>query len=180
LCSRDSAIKTASSAGDIEREIAEVRKVSGMSEEDQLKDQFRVLARAVRQHGSPALEDRLRAAFRTRVNQRRWKYVARVAAAVVIAAGLYAAWAHKRGSEQESAVSAPVHHRSGFIALPYAQSDVPLEQPVIVRVQIPASQLGGMGMPLGHLAAEEKVNADLLVGQDGIARAVRVVDEQVQ
>jgi hypothetical protein len=37
-----------------------------------------------------------------------------------------------------------------------------------------------MGMPLGHLAAEEKVNADLLVGQDGIARAVRVVDEQVQ
>jgi hypothetical protein len=99
---------------------------------------------------------------------------------VVIAAGLYLAWAHKRGSEQESAVSAPVHHRSGFIALPYAQSDVPLEQPVIVRVQIPASQLGGMGMPLGHLAAEEKVNADLLVGQDGIARAVRVVDEQVQ
>jgi hypothetical protein len=73
-----------------------------MSEEDQLKDQFRVLARAVRQHGSPALEDRLRAAFRTRVNQQRWKYVARVAAAVVIAAGLYAAWAHKRGSEQES------------------------------------------------------------------------------
>jgi hypothetical protein len=151
-----------------------------MSEEDQLKDQFRVLARAVRQHASPALEDRLRAAFRTRVNQRRWKYVARVAAMAVIAAGLYLAWVHKRGSEQESAVSAPAHHRSGFIALPYAQSDVPLEQPVIVRVQVPVSQLSGMGIPFAHVAAEEKVNADLLVGQDGVARAVRLVDEQVQ
>jgi hypothetical protein len=55
-----------------------------------------------------------------------------------------------------------------------------MEQPVIVRVQIPASQLGGMGIPFAHVAAEEKVNADLLVGQDGIARAVRLVDGQVQ
>jgi DNA-directed RNA polymerase specialized sigma24 family protein len=50
----------------------------------------------------------------------------------------------------------------------------------LVRVQIPASQLGGMGIPLAHVAAEEKVNADLLVGQDGIARAVRLVDGHVQ
>jgi hypothetical protein len=49
-----------------------------------------------------------------------------------------------------------------------------------VRVQVPVSQLSGMGIPFAHVAAEEKVNADLLVGQDGIARAVRVVDEQVQ
>ncbi|MGI9069984.1 MAG: hypothetical protein ACR2JB_01310 [Bryobacteraceae bacterium] len=151
-----------------------------MTEEEQLKDRLRALASAVPQNASPALEDRLRTAFRTRVHQRRWKYVARVAAAAVIAAGLYLAWTHKRGSDQETAVTTPVHHRSGFIALPYAQSDVPLEQPVIVRVQIPASQLGGMGMPFAHLAAEEKVNADLLVGPDGIARAVRLVDGQVQ
>jgi hypothetical protein len=151
-----------------------------MSEEDQLKDQLRALARAVPQNASPALEDRLRAAFRTRVNQRRWRYVATVAAAAVIAAGLYLAWTHKRGSDQETAVNIPVHHSSGFIALPYAQSDVPLEQPIIVRVQIPASQLGGMGMGVAHVAPEEKINADLLVGQDGIARAVRLVNEQVQ
>jgi hypothetical protein len=150
-----------------------------MSEEDQLKDQLRALARSIPQNASPALEDRLRATFRARINQRRWRYVARVAAAAVIAAGLYLAWTQKRGADQETAVNTPVHHSSGFIALPYAQSDVPLEQPVIVRIQIPASQLGGMGMPLAHVAAEEKVNADLLVGQDGIARAVRLVDEQV-
>lgn len=151
-----------------------------MNEEEQLRVRLRALAKAVPQHASPVLEDRLRVAFRTRVNQRRWSYVARVAAVAVIAAGLYLAWTHKRSSDQEAAVNAPVHHRSGFIALPYAESNVPLEQPVIVRVQVPVSQLGGMGIPFAHVAGEEKVNADLLVGQDGIARAVRLVDGQVQ
>lgn len=135
-----------------------------------------MLARVVPQNASQASEDRLRAAFRTRVSQRRWKYATRVAAAAVIAAGLYLAWTHKRGSDQETALNVPVHHQSGFIALPYAQSNVPLEQPVIVRVQIPASQLGEMGVPFAHIVAEERVNADLLVGQDGIARAVRLVE----
>lgn len=148
-----------------------------MTEEEQLRDRLGMLARAVPQHASPDLEDQLRAAFRIRVNQRRWKYVARVAAAAVIAAGLYLAWAHMRGPDQETAVVSPVHYRSGFIALPYAQSEVPLEQGVIVRVQIPVSELGVTGIPVAPTESiKEKVSADLLVGQDGIARAVRLVE----
>ncbi|MFL6350954.1 MAG: hypothetical protein ACJ74Z_03770 [Bryobacteraceae bacterium] len=157
-----------------------------MSEEDQLKHQLRALARAVPQNANPALERRLRAAFQARVNQRRSRYVASVAAAAgVIAAGLYMAgthlsWTHKTGADQQATVNTSVHQSSGFVALPYAQSDVPLEQPVIVRVQIPASRLGAMGMPFAHVAAEGNVDADLLVGQDGIARAVRLVDGEIQ
>lgn len=147
-----------------------------MTQEEHLKHHLKKLARAVPQSAGPALEDRLRTAFRTRVNRRRWTYAARVAAAAVLAAGLYLAWTHKRAPEQEDSVNAPVHHRSEFILLPYAQSEVPLEQGVIVRVQIPVSELGGMGLPVAPVTAEEKVNADLLVGQDGIARAVRVVE----
>lgn len=152
-----------------------------MTEEDQLQDRFRKLARAVPQNASPALEERLRAAFRVRVShrRRRWGYVATVAALAVLAASLYLVWSartHKKGSDQQTAGIAPGRQRSEFIALPYAQSEVPLEQPVIVRVQIPVSELGVMGMPVAHATAGESVNADLLVGQDGIARAVRLVE----
>jgi hypothetical protein len=156
-----------------------------MTEEDRLEDRFRTLARAVPQNASPAVEERLRAAFRLRVNQgaRLWGYVARVAASAVLAASLYLVWSqwtHRKGSDQQVAAIAPARQGSEFIALPYAQSEVPLEQPVIVRVQIPASELGLMGMPLAHATAGERVNADLLVGQDGIARAVRLVESQLE
>lgn len=152
-----------------------------MTEEDRLQDRFRTLARTVPQKASPAVEEGLRAAFRVRVNQRArvWGYVTRVAASAVLGAGLYLVWSqrtHRKSSEQPAIAIAPASQRSDFIALPYAQSEVPLEQPVIVRVQIPVSELGVMGMPLAHTTAGERVNADLLVGQDGIARAVRLVE----
>jgi hypothetical protein len=156
-----------------------------MTEQDQLKERFRALARAVPQKASPDLEERLRTAFRVRVNQkvRLWSYEARVAASVGLAAGLYLVWTqwrHGEGSGQHAIVTAPVRQRSEFIALPYAQSEVPLEQPVIVRVQIPLSELGVMGVPFAPATTGEKVNADLLVGQDGVARAVRLVQREVQ
>ena len=152
-----------------------------MTGEERLRERFRRLARAVPQNASPAVEEGLRVAFRARLNQRPrvWNHVAKVAALAVIAIGLYVAWAnwaHRRALEQQAAAIAPEHQRSEFIALPYAQSEVPLEQPVIVRVQIPVSELSGMGMPFASGTAREEVNADLLVGQDGVARAVRLVE----
>jgi hypothetical protein len=156
-----------------------------MTGEDRLQERFRELARVVPQNASPAVEEGLRAAFRVRVNQKAWLwgYVARVAASTVLGAGLYMVWSqwtHRKGSDQQTAAIAPARQRSEFIALPYAQSEVPLEQAVIVRVQIPVSELGVMGMRLPHAVAGERVNADLLVGQDGIARGVRLVESQVQ
>ena len=155
-----------------------------MTEQERLQDRFRTLARAVPQKASPDLEERLRTAFRVRVNQRvrLWGYVARVAASAGLAAGLYLVWTqwtHGEGSGQQTTVTAPVRQRSDFIALPYAQSEVPLEQPVIVRVQIPVSELGAMGMPVAPATIEKRVSADLLVGQDGVARAVRLVQREV-
>jgi hypothetical protein len=156
-----------------------------MTEQDDLKDRFRTLSSAVPQRASPDLEDRLRTAFRVRVNQRvrLSGYVARVAASAGLAAGLYLVWTQwtqREGSGQQAVVTAPVRQRSEFIALPYAQSEVPLEQPVIVRVHIPVSELGVMGVLLAPATGGEKVNADLLVGQDGVARAVRLVQREVQ
>jgi hypothetical protein len=153
-----------------------------MTEEDELQEPFQRLARAVPQTAGAGVEECVRAAFRARLNgnSRRWRYVPKAAAAsAVVAAGLYLIWTdwrQSRASAGQTAISAPVHQRAGFIALPYAQSEVPLEQPVIVRVQIPVFQLGAIGMPVAPATAEERVSADLLVGQDGIARAVRLVE----
>jgi hypothetical protein len=61
-----------------------------------------------------------------------------------------------------------------FVLLPYGQNDVPLEHPVIVRIQVPEAELSGFGVPLPALPKGVTVEADLLIGQDGIARAVRV------
>jgi hypothetical protein len=71
---------------------------------------------------------------------------------------------------------ATLDQASGFITLPYGQSGVPLEQPVIVRIDIPVSQLGAIGAPVNPRTAKGMVTADLLIGQDGVARAVRFVE----
>jgi hypothetical protein len=67
-----------------------------------------------------------------------------------------------------------------FVALPYSQSGVPLENPVIVHMTLGRSELGALGVSAAvvnarEIGGTEKIHADLLVGQDGVARAVRFV-----
>lgn len=149
-----------------------------MTEDKQLHEQLRRLSIVGPQTAGPAFEETIRRAFRARLSEKggRWNYALKIAAAVVIAAGLYMLWDHRKTSEQPLAATTLVHQRSDFFALPYAQSEVPLEQPVIVRVQIPVSELSGMGIPSPDFGVKGKVSADLLVGQDGVARAVRLVE----
>lgn len=144
-----------------------------MSENEDLKDCLRTLAEVVPQDARPAVQQRLLACFRERRNKKPlWAYLAGAAASTALVIGLYVAlW---RGNNAGPRVSATESDQTaGFIALPYAQSGVPLEQPVIVHVNIPVSELGAMGVPFTVNAAKESVSADLLVGQDGVARAVR-------
>jgi hypothetical protein len=54
-------------------------------------------------------------------------------------------------------------------------SEQPLESVRVVRVSMPGAALARYGITSGDLTRSEEVTADLLVGQDGIARAIRVV-----
>jgi hypothetical protein len=49
----------------------------------------------------------------------------------------------------------------------------PLESGVIVRVEAPASTLISFGLPITAENINRTVQADLLLGQDGLARAIR-------
>jgi hypothetical protein len=55
-------------------------------------------------------------------------------------------------------------------------SEQPLESVRMVRVSLPGGALARYGVPASEISANgSEVTADLLVGQDGIARAIRVV-----
>jgi hypothetical protein len=147
-----------------------------MNENYDLEDGLRSLAEAGPREAGPAVQQELLVRFRERHNRkRRWAYLAGAAACLALAVALSLALSHNRNATQRVSLAAE-DQPAGFITLPYGQSGVPLEQPVIVRVDIPVSELGIMGLPLAPRGAKEQVRADLLVGQDGVARAVRFVE----
>lgn len=146
-----------------------------MTGDNDISDALRALAEAAPQQAGPAVQQQLLARFRKRRNARRLRgYLAGAAGVLALVLGLYVApWHHGNTSRAASPVPADVP--SGFIALPYAQSGVPMEQAVIVRVNIPISELNGLGVTVTPPITRQTVRADLLIAQDGVARAVRFV-----
>ena len=63
-----------------------------------------------------------------------------------------------------------------FYPLPDSDELPPLESATIVRVQLPMSSLRLMGLPVSEDGAADFVEADMLLGQDGLARGVRFVE----
>jgi hypothetical protein len=64
---------------------------------------------------------------------------------------------------------------SGFVPVPYAGSLGPGGAAVIVRVRLPRSSLAELGYPVNEIPSQGTVQADLVLGEDGWPRAVRIV-----
>ena len=62
-----------------------------------------------------------------------------------------------------------------FYELPSASELPPVENAMVVRVQLPMSSLRLMGFTISEESSAERIQADVLVGQDGLARGVRFV-----
>ncbi len=62
-----------------------------------------------------------------------------------------------------------------FLPLPAYDPSVPTDDLQVVRVQLPASALWKIGAPVPADADERRMTADFVVGQDGTAYAVRLV-----
>jgi hypothetical protein len=65
-----------------------------------------------------------------------------------------------------------------FVPLPAAQQLPRFESGMVVRVELPASSLPAYGFPIMPEGARTPVTADVLVGQDGQPRAIRLVSMQ--
>ena len=149
-----------------------------MKQNANLQQALRHLAATLPRQACPATEQRLRAAFRARhkPSPRAWTYWTTAAACLALAFAIF--WEfHLRRPSQSNPASTDTYASAtaGFIPLPYGQSDVPLEQAVIVRVRLQPSEWGPLGVPVSANKTTETISADLLIGQDGVARAVRLV-----
>ena len=62
-----------------------------------------------------------------------------------------------------------------FFLLGYGGDQKPMESGQVIRVQMPRSALIAFGVPVNIERADVPVKADLLIGEDGLARAIRFV-----
>lgn len=143
-----------------------------------LQRALRRLAETLPRDAAPSTERHLLEAFRARKTRplRTIRYLAASAACLALASAFFL-FQYSRHRSHPSATDLSASAASSFIALPYGQSDVPLEQAVIVRVKLQPSEWAAFGAPVAP-ARGNTISADLLIGQDGVARAVRLVSVQ--
>lgn len=77
----------------------------------------------------------------------------------------------RRGAGPRPGIVKPV----GFVELPSAAGLPEFESGTIVRLELPVGSLPAYGIEIPGAADERPVEADLLVGQDGAVRAIRLV-----
>ena len=63
-----------------------------------------------------------------------------------------------------------------FFNLPFSDAALPLDQATLIRVELPRSALELAGLPVDEDRRNEHVRADLVLGADGLARAIRFVE----
>jgi hypothetical protein len=87
--------------------------------------------------------------------------------------------AAKKATDRTAAVRAPnpVEHEvtTEFVAVSYSNPISVQDGGQIVRVELPRAAMARFGLPVNMDRYDERVKADVLVGPDGLARAIRFV-----
>ena len=156
-----------------------------MTEDRELLEGLRALAVDGPCEAPGHVEDRLRMAFQRHHRRRKlliWTPVFAAAAAAGVA--LFVS-NHVVKPKLVAAPVALVTHAAApadeesdasFYPLPEAEALPAVENAMVVRVQLPVSSLQLMGVPVSEERAGASVQAELLLGQDGLARAVRLAE----
>jgi len=159
----------------------------------ELEAGFRALAASSRRLGAPArVETRLLKDFRrqagtpSRGPARRWIPVLTWAAALAAMVALAVFLVRPREPEAvrpashrgiEMAMLQPQEDSDGFIPLPNSAGVAADGDEVnLVRMEVPRSTMIALGLDVSADRAEELVEADVMLGSNGIARAVRFLD----
>ncbi len=75
----------------------------------------------------------------------------------------------------EAETPAPSDIAGDFVPVPYAEAIAPNDAGMVVRVQLTRASLADLGYPVDAVHSAEWIRADVLVGQDGWPRAVRLL-----
>jgi hypothetical protein len=142
-----------------------------------------------------AVEQRLRAAFRKKYARPRWPYFALAVAAAIV---LFVATRPRPQIHREAAPIAAIVRPTAIVPVaspaprraarrpappreivteffPLMEDPPPFERGELLRVRLPASAMRGVGLPVSEDHLDDPVQADVLVGQEGLARAIRFV-----
>ncbi len=76
-------------------------------------------------------------------------------------------------------VQTPVPHEVVTEFFPLVDYAPPFERGELVRMKVPASAMRAVGLPVREDRLTDQVQADVLVGQEGVARAIRFVGYSV-
>ena len=76
-----------------------------------------------------------------------------------------------------AAASSTTETTTEYLPLTYMNDQTALQTGVVVRVEIPRTTLLSMGLPMNTDRADTLVKADVIVGDDGVPRAIRLVQE---
>jgi hypothetical protein len=169
---------------------------------------LRALAEHDREREAPeGVETRLMAEFRKRHTTRNWKGIVLAGLAIAAAITLFLARTQPQPKQVAplpvspqpiAAVAAPpvpmpkasprarpVKYRSSEQPheivtqfFPLLDAPPPFERGELLRVTVPASTMRKVGLPVNEDRLGERVYADVLVGQEGLARAIRFVSYQ--
>jgi hypothetical protein len=160
-----------------------------------MKELLRALAENDRDREAPAtVEMRLSAAFRRKYQRRAWPYVAAFALAAAAAIMLSINVKPKPQTMEIAVVPPPVvvipvakvarrkvvYRRPPPVEVvsefyPLMDAAPPFERGELLRVSLPASAMRNVGLPVSEDRLTEMVQADVLVGEEGLARAIRFV-----
>ncbi len=167
-----------------------------MQRRQQLASGMRAMADSMARAQAPSrVESRLLAAFRSHAGtaamapRRRWIPVATWAAAFAAMIGVGIFLVRNRAPEAEQPL--PARHvelalsdpgnaldaamEEGFLPLPGAAQLSASDDMNVVHVELPRSAMMQVGIEVTPEDADETVLADVMVGSDGLARAVRFV-----
>ena len=134
---------------------------------------LKALARATRDASAgPAVEAAVLAQMQRRPKParagRRWLPVA----AALILASASGVWLTRKADAPVSTIQP-----AGFVEIPGTAYLPPMESGAIIRVALPVTELPSYGIQIVPDILTNAVEADLLVGQDGLARAIRLVND---
>ncbi len=146
---------------------------------DRFTEAMKRLATEAAQSKPPlAIEANLLAEF-DRVNRQRKRLRWTISAVALAASIAIALFVEYRPSQPIPAVSpdAPVAEESEqpFIPIPYVTPLGLYERAEVVRMELPVAALIAAGLPVRTADPGARAQADVVVGQDGRARAVRLI-----
>jgi hypothetical protein len=84
------------------------------------------------------------------------------------------------GSQQDEAAageSLESEYATAFVPLPYADDTNTLDGGSVVRVVLSRPALASLGMPVTDLGATDRIPADIVLSEDGVPQAIRLVSQ---